>query len=443
MESNSLSQILELRANNTQSLTFSQLGARDGLHFLGSIRGVLPIGPNGVPALNTLKPSPLPNTTETKGGIISYNYTLGHQGLAVNVSCSYAPTCIVEVGRLDPNSPAALAYNASCASLGGIEVSQGVFSFRSSNGSSTLVYWPCQSVSNEIEVPSYSIYMCGRQNYDTPIGNMTCTVSSQSAIFPVTYKSTSGIFSTGEPGALSPIVVSTIINDSLVALGGVISEGQNSQANLVAESVITFAVKSFEQEPDQPSPKYLQLFERMIQGILEYEVCPVDNFHFIYLLIVVPQATYVRLIYSTNITDVPSSCTRAVTGSLSYEVLGWFMRGANIGLLIPITMINLAAFVVLVAAIVIAKRGGYQHHPYHPRPISHHDDRDQDESVPDEWMHKIMPRPTTVWSFFSLIFYVLFHCSDCLTGGSRFYITSRRTRCKFLQMVPRKWISSN
>ena len=168
---NLLSQILELHAGNSQGFTFSQLGARDGLHFLGSIRGVLPIGPNGVPAFDTLNPSPLANT-EAKGGIISYNYTLAHQGLAVNVSCSYAPTCNVEVRALVPNSTVALDYSANCTQLGGSEVSPDATPLRSVNGNSTLVYWPCQA-GKETQVPSYSIYMCGRNFYKTPIGNMT------------------------------------------------------------------------------------------------------------------------------------------------------------------------------------------------------------------------------------------------------------------------------
>jgi len=153
--------------------------------------------------------------------------------------------------------------------------------FRSPNANSTLVYWPCQSMSNEAQVPSYSLYMCGRNNYSTPIGNITCTVSPQTAIYPVKFQSTSGIFSAHEPRTFSPIAVSTIINDSLIGLGGVIAEGQNFQANLVAESVITFAVKSFRLRPYESSPEFLRLYEQMIQGILEYEVCPVDSFHFV------------------------------------------------------------------------------------------------------------------------------------------------------------------
>jgi len=232
----------------------------------------LPIGPDGVPAFDTLEPSPLSNS-EIKGGIISYNYTLDHQGFAADVSCSYEPICNVAVTALVPNSSVALEYNASCASLGGTEISPVPTPFRSTNANSSLLYWPCQSLSNETQIPSYSIYMCGRNFYQTQIGNITCTVSPQTAIFPVKFQSTSGIFSPREPRAFSPIAVSTIINDLLVGLGAVIADSQNFQANPVAESVITFAVKSFKLPPYEPSPQYLRLFERMIQGILEYEVC--------------------------------------------------------------------------------------------------------------------------------------------------------------------------
>ena len=229
---------------------------------------------------------------------------------------------------------------------------------------------------NGTQVPSHSIYLCGRHFYDTPIGNITCTVSPQSAIFPVMYESTTRLFSTEKPIVSSPIAVSTTINDALVALGGIIAEAQNFQANLVAESVITFAVKSFGLPPQQSSPRYLRLFEQMIQSILEYEVCPVDSFHFIHLLIVVPQATYLQLIYST-VPNPPSSCTRTVIRSLSYEVRGWFVTGANIGFLFPMTIINLAALAVVLWCLL---------HPFHPRTIIHFEAIDQEQGEADGWI---------------------------------------------------------
>jgi len=143
--------------------------------------------------------------------------------------------------------------------------------------------------------------MCGRHLYNTPVGNITWTVSPQTTIF---YQSTTRIFSTHEPSAPSPTAVSTIINSWLMGL----ADGQNFQANPVAESVITFAVEP----PQQPTPPYLRLFEQRFRGI---EVCFINNFHFrvIQLLIIVPQTTRIHLIYSTA-PNPPSSCTLRAAG---------------------------------------------------------------------------------------------------------------------------------
>ena len=70
------------------------------------------------------------------------------------------------------------------------------------------------------------------------------------------------------------------------------------------------------------------------------------------------------------------------------------MTNANIGILIPITIINLGALVALYRAMIIAKYGGYLYHPSHPRPVTYDEHMDEEEQVPDEWMHKV--RPTTV-----------------------------------------------
>ncbi|EDR05198.1 uncharacterized protein LACBIDRAFT_303636 [Laccaria bicolor S238N-H82] len=96
------------------------------------------------------------------------------------------------------------------------------------------------------------------------------------------------------------------------------------------------------------------MYEQMIQGIIEYEM------------------SYYRMIYST-VSDIPPFCLRQVTGQLRYEVYSWFMTKANIGFLIPITIINLGALVALYQAMIIAKDGGYMYHPSHPRPIIYDD----------------------------------------------------------------------
>lgn len=72
------------------------------------------------------------------------------------------------------------------------------------------------------------------------------------------------------------------------------------------------------------------------------------------------------------------------------------MTNANIGFLIPITIINLGALVTLYRAMIIAKDGGYAYHPSQPRPVIYDEHIDAGEQVPDEWMHKVSVRPTTV-----------------------------------------------
>ena len=208
--------------------------------------------------------------------MISYDYTLNHQGLKSNVSCSYAQTHPFVVQGLDPGYNLAVQYNASCASLGGAEVLTNVSAFRSTYANNMLIYWACQSVENGVPVASYTLYLTGLNLYKPEIGNITCTVKPmEAAIFPVTYQSDARIFSTSGPTTAAPIAFSTHINNALIGLGDIISEGQGFQANQVAESVFTFGVKSFGELPQQ-IPLYLRLWERMIQGILEYEVRPVN-----------------------------------------------------------------------------------------------------------------------------------------------------------------------
>jgi hypothetical protein len=85
-----------------------------------------------------------------------------------------------------------------------------------------------------------------------------------------------------------------------------------------------------------------------------------------------------------------------VTGHVNYEVLGWFVTSANIGFLIPLTLINGAALIALFLAMTIAKVIGYLH-PLHPRPVIY--DANSDEEVPDEWKEKIAFQPTSVRCF--------------------------------------------
>ena len=268
-------------------MSFSQLGGQDGLHFLGPIRGVLPIGPNGVPAFDTLgRPSPFSNN-KTAAGIISYNYTLEHQGLTSGVSCSYADQSPIRFSAVEAGSRWVLQYNATCD--GAADVLTNVETLIVPNANNTLGFWACQSLPAAGETPTYFIYLSGHRgfpgSYQDSIGNITCTVSPiQPAIYPLTYQSLPRIFSTKGPIANSTRMYPRLIQYALVGLSGVISQAQNRQANLVAESVITFGVKSFRLPPDKQDPKYLELYQSMIQGILEYEVRPLNSFYILSFL---------------------------------------------------------------------------------------------------------------------------------------------------------------
>ncbi|KDR68987.1 hypothetical protein GALMADRAFT_48934, partial [Galerina marginata CBS 339.88] len=79
--------------------------------------------------------------------------------------------------------------------------------------------------------------------------------------------------------------------------------------------------------------------------------------------------TYTRLLYST-FTGRPSSCTREVNGSVTYTVLGWTAGPEHIGFLMPMTVINLATFVVFVIAMARRKKGRYIYDPVDPKVLA-------------------------------------------------------------------------
>ena len=250
------------------------------MHFLGPIRGVLPLGPNGVASLNTLQPSPF-DTDAAR--MISYNYTLNHQGFASNITCAYDDHSPIQYTAV-PGNPLMVAYNASCPDLGLANVLTNVVDYPTPNTNNTLTFWACKSVPTDGKEPTYHIYLRGRLGYAS-FADVTCSLSSiQPTIFPVEYQSAPSIFSSSEPNA--PFSNATFSNATFPApalieyaiggLGGVIQESQNVQSNLVAESVITFGVKNFQLQPYERNEQYLRLFEAMITGILEYEVCLVN-----------------------------------------------------------------------------------------------------------------------------------------------------------------------
>lgn len=234
---------------------------------MGPLRGVLPIGPNGVPAFDTLAPSPLTDP-KTRAITISYNYTLDLQGLYGDVSCAYDTISPITFLNVTGGSPFILQYIGSCPPGGDILLPPPLFIPVNSNNS--LTFWACQSTTSG---DSYVIYLRGRKFYETSIGNITCAVSPiQPATYGVKFASHPGIFTSEQRSAVFPNTSSELIQRAIKGVGDIVYESQNWQANLVAESVFTFGVKSFGLPPETQNDTYLRLYEAMIRGILEYEV---------------------------------------------------------------------------------------------------------------------------------------------------------------------------
>ena len=127
-------------------------------------------------------------------------------------------------------------------------------------------------------------------DYPDQVGNVICSINPiQSAIYSVIYQSAEDVFSATEMNTSSPITFSTLINNALVGLGGLISDSQNFESNLFAETVLEFALKSVGSSAEsalRQSHLYLSICEQMIQGIIEYEVCPVNYFiPFLHLIV--------------------------------------------------------------------------------------------------------------------------------------------------------------
>ncbi len=229
------------------------------------------MGPDGVSAFDTLENSPF-SDQKTRDGMLSYDYTLEQQGLISNISCVYDRESPVNFWPMPDNTRYSLQYNGTCD--GKADVLTNVLQFITPAGNSTLGFWACGSPSNGAQDPPYFVYLRGRANYAQSIGNITCTISPiKPATFQVTYQSQSRIFSLKESTSVSPATYPRLIERTLVALGAIVQESQSTQSNLVAESVITYGVKSFGLPPYVRGQQYLRLYEAMIQGILEYEVC--------------------------------------------------------------------------------------------------------------------------------------------------------------------------
>ena len=281
-----------------QSLTLYGLG---GLRFSGSLSGVLPIGPDGVPVSEPLPPF---SDAKTTAAMLSYNYTLENQGFISKIDCSYGSHTPINISQVAPGEVFVFTYNGFCEGSGLADVLTNVEAYITVNSNKTLTFWACKSAPNETSETSYFIYLRGVQvGYESSIGNITCTVSPiQPAVFPITYQSNPGVFSSNESisNSTTTSTFSGVIDNAISALGDIISNSQGGLSNLLAETVFSFGVSSANLMPYVQNEGYLQLFAAMIQGVLDYEVCPAKL-----LLIPSPHRRPTGDIHSANIFSGP------------------------------------------------------------------------------------------------------------------------------------------
>ncbi|KAF9464330.1 hypothetical protein BDZ94DRAFT_510718 [Collybia nuda] len=327
--------ILSLSTNNSESITFTQL---NGAHFLGPMKGVMPIGPNGLSAFDDLAlqwpaaASLIPN---------SYNYTLHLQGLKSNVSCRYDTRNPV-VLTPSPTAPLISVFQGTCPPQTQVLQNPVFPVFIDPSRNNSLGFWACLSPTSSIP-ESYDIYFRGDGAYGDMTGNMTCSVSSaQSAVFPVEYRNGTNLFvvsnaSNSSASTISPALMRGAIN----ALGHVIWGAQQYEANFVAESVITFGVKTYGLQPFSRDEMYLRLYEAMIQGLLDY------------------QLTYIRLLYSAGSvprTSIINSCTRPINGTLQYATMGWKVTPKIGAYMIPLTLVTATSLVFILIAMFTTQK---------------------------------------------------------------------------------------
>ena len=364
-------QIQSFISNNSESLVLGELGANSSLRFLGPTRGVIPIGPNGIPGLGALQPSPLSDAGKNTA-ILSYNYTLYHQGLTSNITCIYDTQSPITFSAV-PNNTVLVAANGSCNEIGLADVTN-VLGYSTSDTNYTLTFWACKSLPTGQQDPAYYIYLRGRGFYEELVGNISCTVSPiQPAVFPVTYHSSTRIFSTQEriTTSIPAKTFSDSIEYAIFTLGNVVRQSQTESDNLVVASVRVLGIQGLAPASSAYEQRqyYLLLYEKMIQGILVDAVCTANN-PLLPLLMVIPQFTYLRFLYSTvTYPPPPPSCFRKVNGTLSAQVTGWVAKLVHIGFLMPMTILNLASLVVVLISIARAKSGCHEFDLTDPRSL--------------------------------------------------------------------------
>ena len=225
------------------------------------------MGVRGSPALDAMTPFRMSQAHNTDG-IQFDRYTVELQGLLNQVNCAYdARSAIIYTP-----TPPSIRLSYSCPDETVFLAPTPIYPQENTN---TFVFYACSpGIRNETmgSAQRYSLYLSGIQGYQSVIGNITCTLSSQHAVFPVTFSPQSSIFSVQEHITSSTSLPTLLIEPSLQELERIIGDHQTLNGNLVAQSVLMAGIKS-RLQPNQTSDTYLRLFEMLLQAVIDYYVC--------------------------------------------------------------------------------------------------------------------------------------------------------------------------
>ena len=176
---------------------------------------MLPIGPNGIPAFDTLLPSLFTKTAADS--FLPYNYSLDLQGISNDVSCFYEIDSPILFFL--PFAPAIYVYQFNGTCPPGQDF-LGPTTWTTIASNNTLGFWACQlSISGD----AYNVYLRGIKNYNASIGNITCIVGPvQPTVFKLDYTGKSGVFNSTQTAISTSSGTSTeLVRRAIGALGNV------------------------------------------------------------------------------------------------------------------------------------------------------------------------------------------------------------------------------
>jgi len=198
---------------------------------------------------------------------LSHNYTLELQGVSNNVTCAYTSYANVTfIGIYD------WTVSGICQQPTETFLNPPAYAVSPSNH--TLGFWACRrSPTGQSYNMSYDLFLRGTNHYESNIGNVTCTISSTQVVVSLTYSSHLGAFTTQRHSSTSLKNNTKLMDTAVQGVGDVLWKAQSRETNLVGDMMVGLAGGFLKLPTHAEDTRYLRLFEAVIQGILDHQVC--------------------------------------------------------------------------------------------------------------------------------------------------------------------------